>query len=144
MALFQGGTNQENTAPSEKIEYPLNHVETSVCGHVLQRNNTPDGERIRILHGTTGNFIDLDEKGDNYVISYNNSHISSDHNMTVKVGKNLKEDKLVVQVVGDVHLYVEGDMHTEVDGNRYDQVGGKWEMKKLGTLCSSIVIPAPL
>ena len=129
MALFQGGTNQENTAPSEKIEYPANHMEVSTCGHVFQRNNTPDGERIRLLHGTTGNFIDFDEKRDTYLISYNNTNVETDHNMTVKIGKNLKEDKLVIQVVGDVHMYVEGDMHTEVDGDRFDTVGGKWEMK---------------
>ena len=104
MALFQGGTNQENTAPSEKIEYPLNHMEVSTCGHVFQRNNTPDGERIRLLHGTTGNFIDFDEKRDTYLISYNNTNVETDHNMTVKIGKNLKEDKLVIQVVGDVHM----------------------------------------
>ena len=97
-------------------------------------NNTEDAERIRILNAN-GNFIDLDEKNDNYLKSKNDTYILSDHNLVIKVGKDIKTDRVVLQVIGDVNLYVEGDMHTEVEGNRFDRVNGNYQMQ-VGGVCT--------
>ena len=126
--LFQGGTNQENDSPQTKVQYPKNWIQETSAGHRIEMNNTEDAERIRILNAT-GNFIDLDEKNDTYLKSKNDTYILSDHNLVIKVGKDIKTDRVVLQVIGDVNLYVEGDMHTEVEGDRFDRVNGNYQMQ---------------
>ena len=132
--LFEGGTNQENDSPQTKVQYPRNWIQETSAGHRIEMNNTEDAERIRILNAN-GNFIDLDEKNDNYLKSKNDTYILSDHNLVIKVGKDIKTDKVVLQVIGDVNLYVEGDMHTEVEGNRFDRVNGNYQMQ-VGGVCT--------
>ena len=132
--LFQGGTDTSNETPATKVMYPKNWVQETSAGNRIEMNNTEDAERIRILNGN-GNFIDLDEKNDNYLKSKNDTYILSDHNLVIKVGKDIKTDKVVLQVIGDVHLYVEGDMHTEVEGDRFERVNGNYQMQ-VGGVCT--------
>ena len=132
--LFEGGTNQENDSPQTKVQYPRNWIQETSAGHRIEMNNTEDAERIRILNAN-GNFIDLDEKNDNYLKSKNDTYILSDHNLVIKVGKDIKTDRVVLQVIGDVNLYVEGDMHTEVEGDRFDRVNGNYQMQ-VGGVCT--------
>ena len=132
--LFEGGSNQENDSPQTKVQYPRNWIQETSAGHRIEMNNTEDAERIRILNAN-GNFIDLDEKNDNYLKSKNDTYILSDHNLVIKVGKDIKTDRVVLQVIGDVNLYVEGDMHTEVEGNRFDRVNGNYQMQ-VGGVCT--------
>ena len=131
--LFQGGNVEENDSPTIRVRYPKNYVQTTSAGHVLEMNNTKEGERIRLLNAN-GNFLDLDEKKNTTLKSYNDTYILSDHNLVIKVGTDVNTDRVVLQVIGDVNLYVEGDMHTEVEGNRYDQINGNWEMKCGGVM----------
>ena len=129
--LFSGGSIINNLLPNIKIRYPRNWVETSSAGHVFERNNTKDGERIRLIH-CLGNTIDMDEKQNTNIISYNDLIVLADRNVVIRCGEDPKTDKLCLQVVGDVNLYVEGDMHTEVEGNRYDMVNGNWQQECKG------------
>ena len=105
------------------------------AGHVLEFDNTEDGERIRLINGKTGSIIEMDEEEDTYIISARDLHLNSDATTTLKVGKNKKEDKLIIQVIGDAHLNVEGNLHTEVEGDRFDKVSGRYELK-----CGDIAI----
>ena len=129
--LFTGGSIVSNLLPLIKIRYPRNWVVTSSAGHVLERNNTPEGERFRLIH-CLGNTIDMDEKQNTNIVSYNDLIVLADRNVVIRCGEDPKTDKLCVQVVGDVNLYVEGDMHTEVEGNRYDMVNGNWQQECKG------------
>ena len=129
--LFSGGSILSNLLPRIKIRYPFNWVEISSAGHVLERNNTKEGERFRLIHAK-GNFIDMDEKKNTNIVSYNDLIVLADHNVVIRCGEDPKTDKLVLQVIGDVNLYVEGDMHTEVEGNRYDMVNGNWQQECKG------------
>ena len=129
--LFSGGSILNNLLPQIKIRYPRNWVEISSAGHVLERNNTKEGERFRLIHAK-GNFIDMDEKKNTNIVSYNDMIVLADHNVVIRCGEDPKTDKLVLQVIGDVNLYVEGDMHTEVEGNRYDMVNGNWQQECKG------------
>ena len=130
---FTGGTDNPNEAPDVKIQYPYNWVQATSAGHMFEMNNTEDGEYIRLLNAN-GNFLNIDEKNNNNLVSYNDTYILSDHNLVIKVGTDVETDRVVLQVIGDVNLYVEGDMHTEVEGNRYDQINGNWEMKCGGVM----------
>ena len=131
---FTGGTNNPNTAPSTKIEYPLNWVQATSAGHMFEMNNTKDGEYIRLLNAN-GNFLNIDEKNNNNLVSYNDTYILSDHNLVIKVGKDVNSDRMALHIVGDVNLYVEGDMQTEVEGDRFDRVNGNYQMQ-VGGVCT--------
>ena len=131
---FTGGTNDPNTAPSTKIEYPLNWVQATSAGHMFEMNNTKDGEYIRLLNAN-GNFLNIDEKQNNNLVSYNDTYILSDHNLVIKVGKDVNSDRMALHIIGDVNLYVEGDMHSEVEGDRFDRVNGNYQMQ-VGGVCT--------
>ena len=131
---FQGSTD-ENGNPQHITNYPKNWVTVTSAGHVMEFDNTEDGERIRLINGKTGSIFEMDEQEDTYVISSRDLHLNSDATTTLKVGKDKKQDKLFIQVIGDAHLNVEGDLHTEVEGDRFDKVNGRYELK-----CGDIAI----
>ena len=131
---FQGSTD-ENGNPQHITNYPKNWVTVTSAGHVMEFDNTEDGERIRLINGKTGSIFEMDESEDTYVISSRDLHLNSDATTTLKVGKDKKQDKLIIQVIGDAHLNVEGDLHTEVEGDRFDKVNGRYELK-----CGDIAI----
>ncbi len=129
--LFTGGSIINNLLPKIKIRFPFNYVDISSAGHVIERNNTKEGERFRLIHAL-GNTIDMDEKKNTNIVSYNDLIVLADRNVVIRCGEDPNTDKLCLQVIGDVNLYVEGDMHTEVEGNRYDMVNGNWQQECKG------------
>ena len=131
---FTGGTDNPNTSPSVKIKYPYNWVQATSAGHMFEMNNTEDGEYIRLLNAN-GNFLNIDEKNNNNLVSYNDTYILSDHNLVIKVGKDVNSDRMALHIVGDVNLYVEGNMQTEVEGDRFDRVNGNYQMQ-VGGVCT--------
>ena len=131
--LFDG-SEENNENPQHITNYPKNWVTVTSAGHVLEFDNSKDGERIRIINGKTGSLVEMDEEEDTYIISARDLHLNSDRTTTLKVGKNKKDDKLIIQVIGDAHLNVEGNLHTEVEGNRYDRVAGEYQLKVGGTM----------
>ena len=131
---FTGGTDNPNTSPSVKIKYPYNWVQATSAGHMFEMNNTEDGEYIRLLNAN-GNFLNIDEKNNNNLVSYNDTYILSDHNLVIRVGKDIENDRMALHVVGDVNIYVEGNMHTEVEGDRFDRVNGNYQMQ-VGCVCT--------
>ena len=131
---FTGGTDNPNTSPSVKIKYPYNWVQATSAGHMFEMNNTEDGEYIRLLNAN-GNFLNIDEKNNNNLVSYNDTYILSDHNLVIRVGKDIENDRMALHVVGDVNIYVEGNMHSEVEGDRFDRVNGNYQMQ-VGGVCT--------
>lgn len=131
--LFTGGSVEENNSPKIKIEYPNMLPFTTKCGHKIEMNCTEGGERIRILN-KLGHYIDIDEKGDIYIISNKDIIQQAPGNMGIKVGDDIKNDKLMIHVVGNTHITTEGNMHTETWGDRFDKVDGNWEMKCGGVM----------
>ena len=101
---------------------------------MFEMNNTEDGEYIRLLNAN-GNFLNIDEKNNNNLVSYNDTYILSDHNLVIRVGKDIENDRMALHVVGDVNIYVEGNMHSEVEGDRFDRVNGNYQMQ-VGGVCT--------
>ena len=62
-------------------------------------------------------------------------HISYQTIILLKVGKDVKSDRMALHIIGDVNLYVEGDMHSEVEGDRFDRVNGNYQMQ-VGGVCT--------
>ena len=131
---FTGGTNDPNETPDVKIRYPYNWVQATSAGHMFEMNNTEDGEYIRLLNAN-GNFLNIDEKNNNNLVSYNDTYILSDHNLVIKIGTDVDSDRMALHIIGDVNLYVEGDMHSEVEGDRFDRVNGNYQMQ-VGGVCT--------
>ena len=129
-----GGSVTPNESPQTVTIYPKNYVTTTSCGHTIELDNSEDGERIRVIHGKTGNVVEMNEEGDTLIQCKKNLNLNSEETTTLKVGKDLKKDKLLIEVVGDCHLGVEGDLHTEVFGDRYDMVHGLWQQTAKGAL----------
>ena len=72
---FTGGTDSPNEAPDVKIRYPYNWVQATSAGHMFEMNNTEDGEYIRLLNAN-GNFLNLDEKNNNNLVSVSYTHLT--------------------------------------------------------------------
>ena len=136
MALnpFSGGTIVNNLLPKLRIRYPKNWVQSTSIGHMFEMNSTKDGEYIRLLNAN-GNFLNLDQDQNNSLVSYNDTYILSDHNLVIKIGKDVETDRMALHVIGDVNIYVEGNMHSEVEGDRFDRVNGNYQMQ-VGGVCS--------
>ena len=136
MALnpFSGGTIVNNLLPKLRIRYPKNWVQSTSIGHMFEMNSTRDGEYIRLLNAN-GNFLNLDQDQNNNLVSYNDTYILSDHNLVIRVGKDIENDRMALHVVGDVNIYVEGNMHSEVEGDRFDRVNGNYQMQ-VGGVCT--------
>ena len=146
MALnpFSGGTIVNNLLPRLRIRYPKNWVQSTSIGHMFEMNSTRDGEYIRLLNAN-GNFLNLDQDQNNNLVSYNDTYILSDHNLVIKIGKDVETDRMALHVIGDVNIYVEGNMHSEVEGDRFDRVNGNYQMQVGGvcTICLLYTSPSP-
>ena len=101
---------------------------------MFEMNSTRDGEYIRLLNAN-GNFLNLDQDQNNSLVSYNDTYILSDHNLVIKIGKDVETDRMALHVIGDVNIYVEGNMHSEVEGDRFDRVNGNYQMQ-VGGVCT--------
>lgn len=113
-----------NTPP----QYPYNHVVASTeSGNLIECDDTPGRERIRIQHGKGYTFIEIHPNGDvvhkiygiGYEIIANNKNvlISGDVNMTVEGDYNL-------HVKGDYNLQVDGNSNHMVEGDSYQLING--------------------
>ena len=131
---FLGGTIVNNLLPKLRIRYPKNWVQSTSIGHMFEMNSTKDGEYIRLLNAN-GNFLNLDQDQNNSLVSYNDTYILSDHNLVIKIGKDVETDRMALHVIGDVNIYVEGNMHSEVEGDRFDRVNGNYQMQ-VGGVCT--------
>ena len=122
----QGGEwNQPDPDDTNKPEYPLNHVQRTQSGHVMELDDTPEFERIAHTH-KSGTYHEIQATGDvatvivgdNYTVIVKNDNILVKGDMNLTVEKNLK-----VHVQGDYHLEVEGNYHENIKGSNLKLVG---------------------
>lgn len=122
----QGGEwNQPDPDDTNKPEYPLNHVQRTQSGHVMELDDTPEFERIAHTH-KSGTYHEIQANGDaatvivgdNYTVIVKNDNILVKGDMNLTVEKNLK-----VHVQGDYHLEVEGNYHENIKGSNLKLVG---------------------
>jgi len=133
---YSGGTVEEGSSVNNPIVWPKNFVQSTSCGHEIEMNNTPKNERIRIIHGTTKNYIDMDVQKNTDIYSHKDIHMLAKESMTVNVGESPDKHQLVLNVVGDVRMTVEGnteiecegDLNTRCDGDYNLTVGGVYSL----------------
>jgi hypothetical protein len=83
--------------------YPFNHVHETESGHIIELDDTPDKERIHLMH-RSGTRIEIGEKGD-----YNN--VVRRDKYTVVLGDD------TVTISGEVKVNVEGDCMVTTEGS---------------------------
>ena len=131
---FSGGSETSNNTPDNPIMWPHNWVQATSCGHFLEMNNTRNGQRIRLVHGRTKNYIDMDVKKNTQIKSHQDFIVRSDRNTVFEVGKNPDSDMMTLTVRGDLRIYVEGDTHYEVEGDFNHRVNGDYKLTVGGNL----------
>lgn len=121
--------------PKYAAKYPYNKVLTTEGGHVIEIDDTPDNERIHIMH-KSGTYIEIDAEGtrvdktvgDHYsiMVGGENIRILGDAEIEVngKADITLAQDAAITcygnlsgKVFGDASLYVESDATIVADGN---------------------------
>ena len=125
---FSGGTETSNNTPDNPIMWPHNWVQTTSCGHFLEMNNTANGQRVRLVHGITKNYIDMDVKKNTQIKSHQDFIVRSDRNTVFEVGRNPDSDMMSLTVRGDLRIYVEGDTHYECEGDFSHRVNGNYKL----------------
>lgn len=119
--LFTGGGDYgvDASVPEQKPSlYPLNQVQETESGHVIEIDDTPGGERVMVKH-RTGAGIEMRADG-SVVISSRGRRVEvceQDHVVIVE-----GEGDLVYK--GNVNLSIDGDFNVDVAGNYNLTVGG--------------------
>ena len=121
---------EDGSKPKEKPSkstYPMNHTYTTESGHVMEYDDTPDGERIHQYH-KKGTFYEIQPDGsrvtkvvgDDYEIFLRGKNVVVEGNMNLTVKGNIRlltQGDMYQEVTGDYHLRVDGDMVTKIRGN---------------------------
>tara|TARA_R100000988_G_scaffold20213_1_gene9940 strand:+ start:1000 stop:2736 length:1737 start_codon:yes stop_codon:yes gene_type:complete len=120
----------DGSKPSQqpsKSTYPMNHTYTTESGHVMEYDDTPDGERIHQYH-KKGTFYEIQPDGsrvtkivgDDYEIFLRGKNVVVEGNMNLTVKGDVRlltQGNMYQEVAGDYHLRVDGDMVTKIRGN---------------------------
>lgn len=121
-----GNWSHPDPADTNKPTYPLNHVQRTQSGHVIEYDDSPDAERIAYSH-KSGTYHEIQASGDaatvingdNYTVIVNNDNVYVKGDMNLTVDGSMK-----VHVKKDYHLHVQGDYHENIEGNNLKYVKG--------------------
>jgi len=117
--VYFAGAPAHSHMPPERSEseYPFNRVLKTKAGHIVEFDDSPDAERIRIFHKSGTMFVmyangDMDE----YVVGNVNRVVMGDVEETV-VGDYTKS------VGGNLEELISGNHETSIVGSRKEQSG---------------------
>ena len=116
---------RKDASPYTSAQYPLNHVYESESGHIMEIDDTPDGERLYREH-MSGTFEEIHSDGTKVVkvVGDNYEIIAKDSNVLISGSVNLTVGGTVRQLIkGDYILEVEGNMTTKVHKNQRTKIG---------------------
>lgn len=90
--------------------YPYNKVFETESGHVVEFDDSPDGERINVFH-RKGTFVEIDPNGTqvNYIVGDSFHIVERNGNIFINGTANLT-------VSGPMNILVHGDTNLEVSG----------------------------
>lgn len=154
-------------------EYPWNKTITTLRGHTIEIDDTPEAERIHVFH-RSGSYVEMNPDGSVVVKTNGNNfdivdgdqtiHIEGDQDITIKGDQTvliegdqdvtIKGDQTVliegdqdVTIKGDQTLSVDGDQDVTIKGKQSITVDGNVSYKVNGTTtidCSSVTITGDL
>lgn len=164
IANSAGGGGEQGTWDQPKSAYntvyPFNKVFESEAGHVLEFDDSPDGERVNLYH-SKGTFIEIDPNGsqinyivgDGFYITENNGNVfingtcnitvASELNILCQGNANIEvngtadvvvHDDLNIGVAKDLNLAVGGDYNILVEGNYNVEIAKTSNTRSVGTM----------
>lgn len=114
-----GGGNVED-AEESRPQYPYNRVIQTESGHIIELDDTPGRERIRVNH-RAGSFIEMLPNGD--VV---HKTFGDDYRITTSNKNVLIEGYCNITVVGDVVMDIQGNKIERVTGDYKIECGGEF------------------
>lgn len=114
-----GGGNVED-AEESRPQYPYNRVIQTESGHVIELDDTPGRERVRVTH-RTGSYIEMLPTGD--VV---HKTFGDDYRITTRNKNVIIEGYCNITVVGDVVMDIQGDKIERVSGDYKIECGGEF------------------
>jgi len=131
---------------SDRAEYPYNSVLETRNGHVIEVDDTPYNERIRMYH-KSGSYFEVRPDGSFIMKGVNNdsvSHFIHMNDIQEHIAKGVKryvEDNIEEiinksvkrNIKQNLQEHINGDLHLKVDGNVIWEIGGKIDIKSGGT-----------
>lgn len=69
-------------AQSLSPEYPFNQVVETPGGHIVEVDDTPNSERVRVVH-TSGSYVEMKANGDVVIKSSNDNYLLSGGNVNI-------------------------------------------------------------
>lgn len=105
-----GGKTWSQPFSSYNTIYPYNKVFESESGHVMEFDDSPDGERVHLYH-RKGTYLEIDPNGSqlNFIVGDGYQIILRNNNVYVVGSCNLT-------VGGGANILVQGDAKVEVEG----------------------------
>jgi len=103
----ESAANEDN-----QPQYPYNRVTQTPSGHSFELDDTPERERIRLMH-RTGTFIEMHPNVDEVHKVYGD-------------GFEITVSNKYVIVHGECKVVIEGDSSVHVKGNKYERIDGDY------------------
>lgn len=133
------GPDVKEPQPSTTAQYPYNYVTKFPGGHIVEFDNTPGGERIRLYH-PSGTSWEINESGTRAtkITGKESTFISGDMQCVIKGGSTLivegvshyQHNKSSTSVFGDDVLEViQKSRKTFITGGWEIQSGGQFSLK---------------
>lgn len=113
--------------------YPYNQTWDSEVGHSVQLDDTPGGERVRIQHGVSKNFIEMHPDGTQVVKVFGKGFDITIDDKNVYVGGICN-----ISIVGNCNMKVSGDVNADIGGKADVTVAGDVTMEVAGKYTASI------
>lgn len=133
-----GKTWSQPLSPYNTV-YPYNKVMETESGHIMEFDDSPDGERVHLYH-RKGTYLEIDPNGsqlnfivgDGYHIVLRNDNIYIVGTANVTVGGNINilcQGDAKIEVEGRSSIALKGDAELGVAGNLDMSVGGDYKLK---------------
>lgn len=119
-------TIKEPNSKNQNSKYPDNSVLETKSGHVIEIDETPGNERIRIYH-KSGTYEEISFEGDRVQKNVKDVYILTESNLKELVQKEVQRyigSNLTEHIKGNVKLKVDGNLEWDIGGNIKITSGG--------------------
>lgn len=128
-----GGQGDAYRPESAVSEYPYNHVTHTEAGHVLEVDDTPEGERLHVYHAV-GTFIEIQPDGSRVT-----KVVGDDYEITIGHKKVYVKGSVDITVDGDVRQLIHGNKIEEIDGDLFQTIRGDHIKKVMGNEITAVM-----
>ena len=128
-----GGQGDAYRPESAVSEYPYNHVTHTEAGHVLEIDDTPEGERLHVYHAV-GTFIEIQPDGSRVT-----KVVGDDYEITIGHKKVYVKGSVDITIDGDVRQLIHGNKIEEIDGDLFQTIRGDHIKKVMGNEITAIM-----